>query len=281
MKQKSEQWFNERRPVTGSRIGGILNLSPWSNEDSVLREVVRQHHKAESEFKGNIATQWGEDHEQDGINWYESQSGNLVEEHGLSVHPDFDWISYSADGIVNGKILVEVKAPYSQKIPEEVPMHYWAQVQLGMEVLGLESCDFIYWSPDVQRLFVVVRDEAWFEQVLPKLQDFYERYLKELDNPKHLEDRKVTIETEEWAMAANEYIEAKASLAVAQEREKAAKERLVSLAGERSAQGAGVSLSRVEREGSLRYSKFIKDQGLSVPDSYRGKPSVFYKVTVN
>ena len=64
--------------ITGSRVAAILGLSPYSKRADVMREMIREHYGVETEFKGNIATEHGQRHEQDAIAWYEAQTGDLV-----------------------------------------------------------------------------------------------------------------------------------------------------------------------------------------------------------
>ena len=60
MEQRSEEWFNIRKGrVTGSAVGAILGIAPFAKQADILRRMVRDWHKAPSEFVGNIATQWG------------------------------------------------------------------------------------------------------------------------------------------------------------------------------------------------------------------------------
>jgi len=39
--QGTKAWFNQRKGrITGSRIGAILNMNPWSSPQDVLRDRV-------------------------------------------------------------------------------------------------------------------------------------------------------------------------------------------------------------------------------------------------
>jgi len=275
--QRTEAWFSERRPITGSRIATALGESPWNKPEDLIRELVRANHGESREFEGNIATQWGTDHEYEAVSMYESSTGNLVTKHNISIHPDHDFISYSADGIA-GDVLLEVKAPFSQKIPTEVPNHYWLQVQLGMEVLDLESCDFYYWTPGKQQLFKIPRDRQWFENTLPQLDEFTQWYLNELDNPDHLESKQAAFEGEEAEALALAYLEAKRRVDSATEAEKAAKRAIVEYVGSRSAKGCGIQVVKTERKGNLKYAQYVKDNNLDIPESYRGKGSTSFAI---
>ena len=115
MEQRSAEWFAARlNRVTGSAIGAILGLSPFATPADVMRRMVREYHGQESEFKGNVATEYGQQNEQNAIADYEMQSGNKVQECGFFVHPDFEWLGASPDGLIGDDGLIEVKCPYGK-----------------------------------------------------------------------------------------------------------------------------------------------------------------------
>ena len=180
MKQKSVEWLKARHgKMTGSRISSVLGRNPWKDADGVLREMVREVNGLAPEFTGNTATRWGEKHEPDANNWVENSLGVLVQEHGLVMHPDYDWIAYSPDGtfIHNGeRILLECKAPYSKKIPDQIPDYYMDQVQWGMEIMGIAKTLFVYLTPDQVNAIEVLRDPTFLETTLDIEADFMESY---------------------------------------------------------------------------------------------------------
>ena len=64
MEQRSPEWFAARAGrVTGSQVGGLLGLSPHVSEGDAFRALVRSVHGLDSEFKGNVATEYGSFHE--------------------------------------------------------------------------------------------------------------------------------------------------------------------------------------------------------------------------
>jgi len=276
--QLSEDWFSKRRPITGSRISTALGKNPWNKPEDLIRELVRQEKGERREFDGNIATRWGTAHEIDGLNWYEAETGNMVAKHDISIHPSHDFISYSADGLTADG-LIEIKAPFSQKIPNEVPEHYWLQVQLGMEVLNLPSCAFIYWTEKKQKLFKIERDKEWFAGILPDLEMFRDYYLSEINNPAHLEPLVSPLEGKESEYAVIAYLSAKRALEAAAYIEKQAKKALIETAGNKSAKGFGITLSKVERQGSIQWAKWAKDNDVEPDEKYRGKPSSSFRIT--
>ena len=291
MKQRSDEWFQARSKcsVTGSAVSKILGNNPYGGWDEALREKVRSIHGAEQEFTGNIATDWGEAWEATALQQYEVETGNLVDEYGFLVHREYKWIGYSPDG-VSGNHLIEIKCPYSQKIPAVVPGHYMDQVQLGMEVMNLPYCDFIYWTPNEMKVFHVERDHTWFKDHLHLLMEFNDTVLSEFDNPVHLEPLIKDMDAStEWAVLVKAYKDAEEDKANAEDRMKGLKQSMVKLSGGVSAKGAGITLSKVVTKGRVqlknipgyrdREDALIEELTHGDLDSYRTKPSESWRLT--
>ena len=73
-----------------------------------------------------------------------------VLEFGLVPHPEFKIFGASPDGICDvdsppdyiGRML-EIKCPPKRNFTDEVPRHYWMQMQGQLESCNLEECDFL------------------------------------------------------------------------------------------------------------------------------------------
>ena len=179
VQQRTPEWFELRvGRITGSRIGSVLGVNPYKSRADLLDEMALELNGVSSDFKGNRATRHGELHEPIAVKAYEDETGHSVAERGIIIHAEYDFLAYSPDGLVttNGgdEKLLEIKCPYSNRIPAKIPAYYRAQVQLGMEVMGLQSCDFYYWTRGTTRLTTGERSQSWFESVLPELLAFYE-----------------------------------------------------------------------------------------------------------
>ena len=263
MKQLSEEWHQARAgKVTGSRVGAILNHNPYSQPVDVLREMVRQKLGSETEFKGNIATEWGTKHESVASDWYENTYGLFIEEYGIVNHAKYPFLAYSPDGTVesNGVVqLIEIKCPFTQKIPAKIPDHYMDQVQLGMEVMNLDSCIFIYWTPLNIRVLDVPRDMGWLDRNMPLIKEFYDTYLFALTEPDtYLEDlifRRSDLEFKEqtarWVRAKQRFDTAKASVDIE-------RKALVELAAGKTSEGFGVRVTQVTKKGNPLHSAYFK-----------------------
>jgi putative phage-type endonuclease len=282
IKQRSEEWFKQRvGRITGSRVGAILGVNPWETNSDALRAMVREYHGAESEFKGNVATEYGTANEHN-VQWaYELAMGETVEECGF--YPYEDWLGASPDGLVGKDGLVEFKAPFSLrnggkfKTLAEQP-YYYAQVQIEMLCAEREWCDFVQWSPElplsVERVYV---DYDWLSENLPRLMEFHENYRAELNNPEHLEPLRKKVTSMAAIQLAEEYAELKDAIDRAKERQADIMEELKLYSGGKNAKIGDFSLTKVERKGSVSYSKVVKEHCKDVDlKPYAGKPSTYW-----
>lgn len=108
---------------------------------------------------------------------YEREYQKKVHEFGLLVHQEYKWLGGSPDGITEDGILIEIKCP--KKISTSVPVYYMPQIQLLLEIIGLEECDFIQFNEEKNLLKVirVKRNREWFSTNLPKMDTFWKRVL--------------------------------------------------------------------------------------------------------
>lgn len=270
--------------ITGSRIAKILELSPYGTRDSVMREMVRQHHGAEDEFTGNVATEYGNEHEADAIAQYEAE--RFVDLHGaqqLVIHPQHDFLAVTPDGLVDVDGMVEAKCPYRApyRHVDERP-DYEAQIRLQLECTRRLWCDFVVWV-EGEGIYVsrVKHDPDWLPSVLPDLLAFMEEYHEIIADPDrsapYLEPLKDARTDDVWTEAALAWAEADMQAKLADERAKKLRQELLNLT-DKPAVGAGVQVVRQDRRGSVDYSRFVKDQKLDVPDDYRRAGSTVWQV---
>lgn len=273
--------------ITGSRVGAILGLNPYSTRADVLREMVREHFGAEREFTGNAATDYGTEMEPTALALYEEQYGVMTYGGGeLVIHPVHGFLAVTPDGRVAHDGMVECKAPYSGTYRhwQEKP-YYEAQMRLQLECDGREWCDFVVLDRDgqihVSRLF---HDPAWLPSVLPQLEAFMADYRAALEAPDaHLADKVADMEaTPGWWEAAQEYTQAKAAEDTAKARTEKARDALIELAkasGSKAAKGCGWQVIRAERAGTVAYAKAIKDLAPGADlSAYTSKPTTYYTV---
>lgn len=282
--QRTQEWFAARvGRLTGSRIGAVLGLSPYATRDDVLREMVREFAGADREFTGNVATEYGTKHEPDALSEYEAVTGHIVDEAGLIVHPQHEWLAASPDGLVNDNHGVEIKCPYSGdlKAIEEQP-HYMAQIQLCMAVTGRGTWDYFAWAPNAHRLQTVQAEDGWLDKHMPELEAFMADYRAAIASEEsmqpHLEplERDMS-EDDEWVGLAAEYREIDAQMKDLKKRQDAIKKALIKRADQKKSKGAGLMVYPTTRQGSIDTEALAKATGLDL-ETYRKAPSTSWTV---
>lgn len=287
IEQRTPKWFEQRKGrVTGSSVGAILGLSPFMKREDVMRNMVREYHGYEREFKGNQATEYGTFHEDMAIIDYQLKTGNVVAKTGF--HTFGNWIGASPDGFVAFDKLIEIKCPYGQrdKIPpvfktlEEQP-HYYAQVQIQLFVTGMSACDFYQWTPNGDNLETVFYSADWCRKNIPLLEKFYDEYLEERENPeKHLQDKRTTNNTNSTAYRVEYYFELKAQIAELDALAKGVLEQIVKDCNEKDSDINGHKLTKVVKKGAVSYAKAVKEL---LPDAdltpYMGEQSEYWRLS--
>lgn len=119
------------------------------------------------------------------------------------IHPDQPWLSCSPDGILccdDGYRLVEVKCPYSLRDSKLIDYHketsfvkyvkyvdghlvlkkshsYYTQVMVMMYILNVVETYLFVYSKKQHIIVTVPRDEQFLAEYVPKLENFYFRYM--------------------------------------------------------------------------------------------------------
>jgi putative phage-type endonuclease len=179
--QRSEEWLKLRgKMLTASDAATAIGVNPYEKPEALIRKKCGL-----DKFHGNAATEHGNKYEDIARDMYCEKYNEVSHEIGLFPHPKYDWLGGSPDGITESGKLLEIKCPMMRKIKDEVPVHYMPQLQLLMDILDLEECDFIQYKPleitwPAPSEFVVThvkRDRGWFEKYLPVMDALWKRVL--------------------------------------------------------------------------------------------------------
>lgn len=187
--QRSKEWFTLRESViTASDAGSALGLNFFKSRDQFILEkcgyfrvdgkLVECDKKPDTSSE---ATRYGCLHEDEARDVYVARTGEKVHEIGLVRHPVHTWLAGSPDGITESGKLLEIKCPFKKKIRAEIIPTYFVQVQLLMEILDLELCDFVQYRPGDPCEFLLMqihRDRQWFAKVLPDLKNTWDEIVR-------------------------------------------------------------------------------------------------------
>ena len=179
--QRSPEWMKQREGrITASSVGAIMGYAPYQTREDVMFRMIREYQGFESDFQGNVATEWGTFNESGAIIEFEIETGLSVSP--ASFVPFEDWLGASPDGYVSDGKLIEVKCPFGlrkqgvfKSIMEQ--MHYYAQIQMQLFCTKREECYFYQWSPHSTMVEIIKKDDDFIKDMLLETRAFYEEYL--------------------------------------------------------------------------------------------------------
>jgi len=270
------------RCITASLVGVILGNNPHMTPDDAMRSMVRDAMGAEREFTGNIATEYGNNHEAGAIIEFQMETGLIVTKARFETIED--WAGVSPDGWVSDGWGLECKCPFSlRKGGEFKPIadqpHYMDQVQFSLWVTGREGWHFFQWAPHNTKLECVWPDQDWRDRNLPVLRQFFTAFLWEIENnaEDHLAPKRITIDTPQASKMVREYEEIVEQAELLAERKADLLKEMVALAGEKNALFSGRKLTLTRREGAVSYKKALDHFAPGADTSaFKGKASEFW-----
>lgn len=265
--------------VTTSLVPAILDVSPYQSRDDALRQMVRQHHGAASEFVPNAASEYTARNTDTAI-------ASLEMEHDMDIHKCFvhefeDWASSSSQYETATGEPVILRVPFRGGVKPLVQLpHVYARAQFEMMVRDKDSALVYQWTPDGSHLDVVQRDDSWRSTALPEIRQFHAFALSEADNPDHLAPLRIELNTQEACLLVQEYDEMKDARDRADERMKEIMARLVDMTGGKDALVDGRRLTKVEKAGAVSYAKALKAIAPKADlEPYRGAATSYWKIT--
>ena len=167
VEQKSEEWLKLRKNlITASSAHQIIPktekivelynniLSNLKDKEKVDIESTSGYFNSEynyyrnkmglNPFVGNSATFFGEKYEDISVKYYKDKTQLDVSDYGILLHSEYPWLGGSPDGIDENGEMLEIKTLYTrQMIDDYIPLKYYIQVQICLEVADLEHCNYI------------------------------------------------------------------------------------------------------------------------------------------
>lgn len=179
MEQRTDEWFRARAGrFTASRMADLMartKSGPAASRGNLLATLAVERITGQCvETYQNAAMQRGTDLEPEARAAYEAHIGALVEECGLIVCPEFDYVAASPDGLCGADGMLELKCPQAMAKHLEAlrtgahALEYRWQVQTQLWCAGRQWVDVVSYDPrwpDGLQLAItrVARDEAAIE----------------------------------------------------------------------------------------------------------------------
>jgi hypothetical protein len=204
---------------------------------------------------------------------------------GIKVFPKIvvkDWLMASLDGVSDcNKLVVEIKCPsakdHALSMSGKVPDHYFPQLQHQMYVCDVDQI-FYYSFDGFDGVNVVVyRDNAYIEKMLIQEWNFYQCIINK-KQPDDLEEFKLR-DDEEWKNLAQEWIKINQEIKTLEKKEQEIRKKLIDSTGKLNCKGAGISLSLIQKKGTVDYTKIPQLQTIDL-DMYRGQPTTYWKINI-
>lgn len=205
VEQRTEEWhraragkitascFGDAMAFTGGEPGDVYKSGPRKGEPkpkkpaaargTLMRKLAFERMAGIPAHEvGGKALNWGAEVEASAVQTYELISGNIVVASGFLLHPKYDFIGASPDGLVGSVGGIEIKCPHDEGVHintwlNGMPDEHMPQVQGNMLVTGRQWWDFISYDPrqcERLRLYVqrIPRDDDYIGQMTAALLQF-------------------------------------------------------------------------------------------------------------
>jgi putative phage-type endonuclease len=150
----SEEWHKLRSQsgvVTASVIGTLLGINTYTQRKTKKDiqsafEILKDPSK--NTFKGNVYCRYGQTYEDHGFHAFEKITTMTTRSCNQYQSPTHPWLYATPDRIIidpsTGKdtSLLEIKNPFKDA-HEEVPLHYYAQVQFQLHCANMKTGYFV------------------------------------------------------------------------------------------------------------------------------------------
>ncbi len=179
IEQRTPEWYEARENmITASDIASVLGVNPYKNRQKLLKDKVEP-----PKYVSNFATIHGNKYEDEARLLFGKLYNLETWDVGLFRHNEYKWIGGSPDGIASDGSLLEIKCPIKREIKHEIPVYYYPQVQICMEILDIPKCYFIQYKPEtlynngIMDVLEVYRNKEWFEESFGEIKSFWDDVL--------------------------------------------------------------------------------------------------------
>ena len=186
IEQRTPEWYAARENmITASDMASVLGVNPYKSRNALLKSKV----EPVKQYMSNFATEHGNKYEDEARLLFGEMYGLETWDVGLFRHSKYKWLGGSPDGIASDGALLEIKCPVKREIKHEIPVYYYPQVQICMEVLDIPKCYFIQYKPEtiynkgIIDVVEIPRSKVWFQDSFEQIDTFWKDVLKYRESP--------------------------------------------------------------------------------------------------
>ena len=160
IEQRSNEWFKLKEDSIGaSESAAIFNKSAFCSKNELLLKKCGL--KKNNSIATSHACLHGTKYEPVVQLLYEINKQVKLNEFGSLLHPEFEMVSASPDGITDKGIMIEIKVPIKRKITGIPPIYYWIQMQQQMQVCNLDQVHYVEC-----KISEYLNKDAYFKDIL-------------------------------------------------------------------------------------------------------------------
>jgi len=273
---QAQEWHEWRAMGLGaSDAPVIMGVSPWKTYHQLWKEKVL----GVSTQVENEAMRRGKALERDAIDFFQMQTGYLVEEQVCLEHPTHTWMRATLDGInQEERVLVEVKT--SRVLHYEVPEHYYPQLQHQLAVTGYENMFYVIYDGENGHIIEVKRNDKYIAELIEKEQDFWNLVLTQQEPLLEAKDFTSMDSNENWKDLASRYHEVVYLMNELGEEKEFLESQFILFSEGKNARGHGIVLSNVTRKGTVDYKSIPEIKSIDL-EQYRKPSSSYWRVTAD
>lgn len=274
MQPNTPEWLEYRKNKIGASDAPIImGTSPWMTKYQLWQEKLGL-----APQRGKTAAM------QRGLDLEEKARSLFIEMTGIKVipkvmeNPHLEWMIASLDGIDSeNKNIVEIKCVNREDHRSAeagiIPDKYFPQLQHQMEVCAVEMAHYFSFDGNQGVCLHIYRDDQYIKKLLKAETDFWE-CMQNLIVPELTDKDYELIHSPEWEQTASEWILIQEKVKEIEFKEKALREKLISLSKNKNSMGSGIKVCKTARKGNVDYAK-IPELFLVDLEPYR-KPAVEY-----
>lgn len=145
IKQHSNQWYEIKSKLFGATDCASLLGHGYDNPDQIISNKVNKIDNRTVDYDPDTLKYMlrGTRYEPIVKSLYEKRHNVKIHETGLKIHPTYNWITASPDGLYyddeKNPVLTEFKVRYDIS-HQSVPYKHWIQMQVQMEVWNIDKC---------------------------------------------------------------------------------------------------------------------------------------------